>query len=137
MTALSVRQQHTKILSVPPLLLLGPIVLVCMCACVLTGAGHGGRVGVSAEESRVAVADGGPVSQAVAVWRTFGTGCVRGPGFVEPRGAGCRGDRGGQDADTSTSITRMCKQNVCKLKINRTFERFQGLIYVEKSKEIY
>lgn len=86
-----------KIWSMPPPLMLGPIVWVWVC--VLTGAGHGGRVGVSAEESRVAVADGAPVPERMAVRRTFGTGRVQGPGFVEARGAGCRGDRGGQDAD--------------------------------------
>lgn len=65
----------------------------CVRACVLTGAGHGGRVGVSAEESGVAVAGGGPVPERVAVRRTFGTGRFGGPGFVETRGAGCGGDR--------------------------------------------
>lgn len=58
----------------------GPIVRVC----VLTGAGHGRRVRLSAEESGVALAGGGPVSERVAVRRTFGTGHFGGPGLVEP-----------------------------------------------------
>lgn len=47
-----------------------------VCVCVLTGAGHGGGVAVSTEESGVAVADSGPISERVAVWRTLRAACI-------------------------------------------------------------
>lgn len=94
--------------------MLGPIVRVC----VLTGAGHGGRVGVSAEESRVAVADGGRVSERVAVRRTLGTGRVQGPGFVEPRGTGCRGTGEDKTLTCRHSTSGQNNKNVQKMCVN-------------------
>lgn len=64
--------------------------LTTICVCVLTGAGHGGRVGVGTVESRVAVAGSRPVSERVAVWWTLSASCIRRLGLIETSRAGCR-----------------------------------------------